>query len=108
MSSNIKLTTVYRKFLKHLNTLPSTKPKSPFRDVIIKQFRELACSRNPEEVNRLKSSLSSYVLYTESVKELNYLRYLDTGEKLNPREKISHTARRVGLSVPQYENEHQA
>lgn len=34
------------------------------------------------------------------ISELKYLRGLDTGEKLDPREKIQATARRVGLSVP--------
>ncbi len=35
------------------------------------------------------------------IRESKHLRYLDTGEKLEPREKIQATARRVGLSVPQ-------
>jgi hypothetical protein len=36
-----------------------------------------------------------------SVKELKYLRELDTGERLDPRDKIRATAARVGLAVPQ-------
>ena len=36
-----------------------------------------------------------------SVKELRYLRELDTGERLDPRDKIRATAARVGLAVPQ-------
>jgi hypothetical protein len=36
-----------------------------------------------------------------SVKELKYLRGLDSGEKIDAREKILNTASRVGLSAPQ-------
>lgn len=35
------------------------------------------------------------------VKESKKLRYLDTGERLDQREKIQATAARVGLTVPQ-------
>ena len=35
-----------------------------------------------------------------SLNELKHLRGLDSGEKLDPRDKIRHTAARVGLSVP--------
>lgn len=35
------------------------------------------------------------------IRVAKHLRYLDTGEKLDPREKIQATARRVGLTVPQ-------
>ena len=33
--------------------------------------------------------------------ELKYLRGLDSGEKLDPRDKIRATASRVGLGIPQ-------
>ena len=40
-----------------------------------------------------------------SVNELKHLRSLDTGEKLDPRDKIRATANRVGLSVPSFADE---
>lgn len=36
-----------------------------------------------------------------SIRELKFLRGLDSGEKLDAREKILNTAARVGLSAPQ-------
>eukprot|EP01036_Dinobryon_divergens_P034997 gene34997-45300_t len=40
-----------------------------------------------------------------SINELKHLRGLDSGEKLDPREKIRATAGRVGLSVPRFADE---
>lgn len=42
-----------------------------------------------------------YAVMVSNIQEAKNLRYLDTGEKLDPREKIQATARRVGLTVPQ-------
>jgi hypothetical protein len=39
------------------------------------------------------------------VNELKFLRGLDSGEKLDPRDKIRATASRVGLSVPKFADE---
>ena len=43
---------------------------------------------------------NQYTTMIRSINELKYLRNLDTGEKLSPRDKIRATAGRVGLSVP--------
>ena len=45
-------------------------------------------------------SANSYATLISNIKELKYLRYLDSGEKLDQRDKIRATAARVGLSVP--------
>lgn len=42
----------------------------------------------------------TYSIMVNSINELKYLRSLDSGEKLDPRDKIKATAGRVGLSVP--------
>lgn len=52
-------------------------------------------------MDHLRSIAHSYVRLAYDIKEAKYLRYLDTGEKLDQREKIQATAARVGLAVPQ-------
>ena len=48
----------------------------------------------------MRSIAHSYATMVMDIRELKYLRYLDSGEKLDQREKIRATAARVGLSVP--------
>ena len=48
----------------------------------------------------MRNSANFYATLVSSVEELKYLRGLDTGEKLDQRDKIRATASRVGLSVP--------
>jgi len=48
----------------------------------------------------LSSIVVQYNHMITSLNELKHLRGLDSGEKLDPRDKIRHTAARVGLSVP--------
>jgi hypothetical protein len=55
---------------------------------------------NQEEAQSLRATLSSYVEMIKSVKEAKYLRGLDSGEKLGPREKVEQTAKRVGFVIP--------
>lgn len=43
---------------------------------------------------------NSYATLVSDVRQSKFLRELDSGEKLDPRDKIRATARRVGLSVP--------
>ena len=54
------------------------------------------------QVAALRANLHAYVSMVTAVKELRHLRGLDSGEKLDPREKIRQSARRVGLSVPAF------
>ena len=47
-------------------------------------------------------------MYAEMITDVNslkHLRGLDCGERLDPREKIRATARRVGLNVPTFSDE---
>lgn len=55
---------------------------------------------DPVKITHLQELAHQYVKMIESIKELKYLRSLDTGEKLDPRDKIKATANRVGLAVP--------
>ena len=55
---------------------------------------------NPHRAESLRSIAHSYASMVTDVRELKYLRYLDSGEKLDQRDKIRATAARVGLAVP--------
>ena len=55
---------------------------------------------NAETIEHLRAISVQYAAVVASVNELKFLRGLDSGEKLDPREKIRLTASRVGLSVP--------
>lgn len=84
----------YRKLLRHLRALPSKKTFLPW---LQREMRLPSSSSSERETIAL---LSAYNLMVSSVAQLKVLRSLDTGEKLDPREKIRRTAGRVGLSVP--------
>ena len=64
------------------------------------QIKSAASETDRNKLKFLQSRLHSYAVMITSINELKYLRGLDTGEKLDPREKIRATAGRVGLSVP--------
>ena len=75
---------------------------------IIAQFRRGAIEEDEKQVVALREAAHSYVTMVSSVKELTRLRELDSGEKLNPRDKVRATAGRVGLSVPKFADEFEA
>jgi hypothetical protein len=64
------------------------------------QFAAGRHETDPSKIQHLRALANQYTVMTKSVNELKLLRGLDTGEKLDPRDKIRATARRVGLSVP--------
>jgi hypothetical protein len=55
---------------------------------------------DPQELTLLTEKAHCYAKMVSGVKELAYLRNLDTGEKLTPREIVRATAAKVGLAVP--------
>ena len=88
---------------------------------------------NAEKIKLLRSNAHNYACLISSVKELTHLRglvtftlfkflllafrlllllllllfySLDTGEALSPREKVIQSARRVGLSVPNFSDQY--
>jgi hypothetical protein len=69
----------------------------PFIDV---KFMEGKKETDIETTAELRAIALQYVSMVKSINELKFLRGLDCGEKLDPRDKIRATARRVGLSVP--------
>ena len=67
---------------------------------VVAEFRRGAAERDDKQAMALREAAHCYVTMVASVKELTRLRELDSGEKLNPRDKVRATAGRVGLSVP--------
>ena len=67
---------------------------------VVAEFRRGAAERDDKQAMALREAAHCYVTMISSVKELTRLRELDSGEKLNPRDKVRATAGRVGLSVP--------
>ena len=84
----------YRCLLRHAKNLPS---KDIYLPYIKKSFRDPGKSD--------LQGLSSYLRLVKSVRELQHLRYLDTGDKLDNREKVRLTAARVGLGIPGFADE---
>ena len=60
---------------------------------------------HPEEIKALRASAASFAELVASIKQSKYLRSLDSGEKLDPRDKIRATARRVGFQVPAFSDD---
>jgi len=88
-----------RALFRHMRALPSFQSQSsPLRKVVLEKVRSGSFTNTDKQ--SLKECAKGYSLMTASIKELNHLRELDTGEKLSPRDKIRATAGRVGLSVP--------
>lgn len=100
----------YRYILRYMGSLPSgaSSSESSLRANIIAQFRRGAIEEDEKQVVALREAAHSYVTMVSSVKELTRLRELDSGEKLNPRDKVRATAGRVGLSVPKFADEFEA
>ena len=92
----------YRYILRHLRSLPSGPASSgtSLRANVVAEFRRGAAERDDKQAMALREAAHCYVDMVSSVKELTRLRELDSGEKLNPRDKVRATAGRVGLSVP--------
>lgn len=53
-----------------------------------------------KEIALLRHTAQTYTALIASIAELRHLRSLDSGEKLEPRDKIRATGGRVGLGVP--------
>ena len=99
MSLSPAVTRDLRVLFRHMRSLPTFQSQaSPLRKTVLEKLRTGSFCYSDEK--SLRECARSYALMTLSMKELNYLRELDTGEKLDPRDKIQATARRVGLSVP--------
>mmetsp|Transcript_21009 Transcript_21009/g.42231 ORF Transcript_21009/g.42231 Transcript_21009/m.42231 type:complete len:121 (+) Transcript_21009:85-447(+) len=89
----------YRFLLKHVKALPS----SPnWKGYVIDKFKAGRNETDSKNIEHLHAVSNQYVKMIQSINELKYLRGLDTGEKLDPRDKIRATAGRVGLSVPRF------
>lgn len=52
-------------------------------------------------MEQLRQVAHTYATLVSDIREAKYLRGLDSGEKLDPRDKIRATAARVGLGIPQ-------
>ena len=66
----------------------------------LNKIKQSKAETDENRIKFLRNRLHSYGTMVSSINELKYLRGLDSGEKLDPREKIRATAGRVGLSVP--------
>jgi hypothetical protein len=64
------------------------------------QFREGRLETDSKTTQLLRANANLYATLFSSINELKFLRGLDSGEKLDPRDKIRATAARVGLGVP--------
>lgn len=103
-SSSVKqLKDDFRSILRHFKKLPSLSNKaSPLRLHVIKKFHEGKLETDKRAISDLIASANSYAKLVTSINKLSFLRGLDSGERLDPRDKIMATARRVGLSVPSF------
>ena len=68
--------------------------------ILIKKFQLGKLEENEKEVTSMRHTAYTYSTLIASIKELRRLRDLDSGEKLEPRDKIRATGGRVGLGVP--------
>eukprot|EP01031_Cornospumella_fuschlensis_P044032 gene44032-53827_t len=93
----------FRIILRRMQKMPSFQgTSSPLRQHVIQQGRKVA---DPQEAQRLRAVAHSAATMLRDIQEAKYLRYLDSGEKLDQRDKIRNTAARVGLSVPFFSDE---
>ena len=117
MITDLQVIKDFRYILKHFNRLPSYKSPSSMRNHIIQRVRytSIFCDFSlilsiQYQIDRFESdkikkqqlriTANSFATMVNGVKELKHLRGLDSGEKLDPRDKIRATAARVGLGVP--------
>lgn len=95
----------FRTILRHLRKLPSHGFSSaPLRHVVT-QFKTNRGETDAKKIAAFRATAHSYATLLSSVAELSALRALDTGDKLDPRDKIKVMARKVGLSVPKFSDE---
>ena len=94
----------YRQILRHVRELPSAS-KTSTHQFVLESFKQGRLEPDESKADLLKWRAINYATMISSVKQLAYLRSLDTGERLDPREKIKRTAARVGFSVPQFTDE---
>jgi hypothetical protein len=67
---------------------------------LCKQYHLGKIETDPKKIDSLRTIAHSYTRMVSDIRELKRLRFLDTGEKLDQRDKIRYTAHRVGLHVP--------
>lgn len=115
MISNEQVIKDFRRILRHFQSFPSFQstilrqkqnlPSSTLRVYVLDKYRVGRKETNKRIIDSLRLSANSYAILISNIKELKYLRYLDSGEKLDQRDKIRATAARVGLSVPKFSDE---
>ena len=94
-----------RIIIRHLKKLPSHGIGSAPVRHILSQFRRHRDEKDPKLVSTLRGTAQSYATLLLSISELSRLRALDTGERLDPRDKIRATAARVGFAIPKFADE---
>jgi hypothetical protein len=72
---------------------------------IVAQYREGRREVDAQKIHDMRSNAYMYAELITDIKTLKTLRGLDSGEKLEPRDKIRATAARVGLAVPYFADE---
>lgn len=92
----------YRAILKHCRLLPSDDILRPH---VIRKFKEGRVETDKQRVKHLRALANQYACMVTNINELKHLKQLDSGEMLDPREKIRATAGKVGLGVPQFADE---
>lgn len=116
--STTRILSDYRIILKHFKKLPSLCTKV---DYVRKQvtsheklhrihilltpqfgckFRTPFIETDLQTILKVRETAHKYAILISNQKELSHLRGLDTGEKLDQRDKVRQMANRVGLSVP--------
>jgi len=87
----------YRALVKHCHRLPSGMDKLLHLRRI---FRVSEIKHDQDMIQIRSENAFSYLRNLECVAQLDYLRSLDTGEKLDQSELISRMSARVGLQLP--------
>lgn len=103
----------YRKILRHLRKLPSFKHtnvrqilEDSLSSTIVGTNRNSCRNLPADKIDKIRNEvIHNYATLVTSVNELTFLRSLDSGEKLDPRDKIRATAARVGLGVPKFSDD---
>ena len=71
-----------------------------YQNLFSNKIKQSKAETDEDKIKFFRTRLHNYGTMVSSINELKHLRGLDSGEKLDPREKIRATAGRVGLSVP--------
>jgi len=91
----------YRSLLRMMRKYPSFKTSDKnLKSAITRKFRVDALETDEKVIESKRTLLLSYVELLSSVHELKHLRFLDSGDKLQQRDKINLTAKRVGFALP--------